>query len=233
MSTNGIVSPSKMTSCCPASARVGLEPGDASPSFESSTRYWSLRSLTWSISGAGAYSCTAVAGVSQARRQEHSRHQHAEHREPSEEAQPRCAMGPSSRVLASTTSSCAGSGVSSRLSGRPNASRIIASASGSEARNAREAPGGGVWRRRAGFLHARSGIRTHTSRGTAAFEAAVSTVPPSGQPWAWYARQPRALDLHVPRLAEPAQRERDQQQLQRHEHRGQHPQRGRRGWRGR
>src|SRR5215208_2095 len=52
ISTNGIVWPAKTTSC--SSSQVSslcCRPAHESPSLESSTRYWSLRLLTWSIRG--------------------------------------------------------------------------------------------------------------------------------------------------------------------------------------
>src|SRR5215210_914265 len=49
--TNGIVEPLKTTSCSESHRSTSASsPAQVSPSFESSTRYWSLRLLTWSIS---------------------------------------------------------------------------------------------------------------------------------------------------------------------------------------
>src|SRR4051812_14284250 len=53
ISTNGIVDPLKMTSCSESQRSTSASrPAHVSPSLESSTRYWSLRLLTWSISAA-------------------------------------------------------------------------------------------------------------------------------------------------------------------------------------
>src|SRR4051812_36040504 len=53
MSTNGIVDPLNTTSCSASQRSTSASsPAHVSPSLESSTRYWSLRLLTWSISAA-------------------------------------------------------------------------------------------------------------------------------------------------------------------------------------
>src|SRR5215210_7060863 len=53
MRTNGIVEPLKTTSCSESQRSTSASSAaHVSPSFESSTRYWSLRLLTWSISAA-------------------------------------------------------------------------------------------------------------------------------------------------------------------------------------
>src|SRR3954454_7334240 len=57
ISTNGIVCPAKTTSCSLSQVEtVVSRPAHVSPSLESSTRYWSLRLLTWSISAASTLS---------------------------------------------------------------------------------------------------------------------------------------------------------------------------------
>src|SRR4051794_33943750 len=53
MSTNGIVDPLNTTSCSASQRSTSASrPAHVSPSLESSTRYCSLRLLTWSISAA-------------------------------------------------------------------------------------------------------------------------------------------------------------------------------------
>src|SRR5215210_7234741 len=53
ISTNGIVEPLKTTSCSESQRSTSASrPAQVSPSLESSTRYCSLRLLTWSISAA-------------------------------------------------------------------------------------------------------------------------------------------------------------------------------------
>src|SRR4051794_30501962 len=54
ISTNGIVAPLNTTSwSCRNAAMSASSPAQLSPSFDSSTRYWSFRLLTWSISSRG------------------------------------------------------------------------------------------------------------------------------------------------------------------------------------
>src|SRR3954447_6485841 len=54
ISTKGIVAPLNTTSWeCRNAATSASSPAQLSPSFDSSTRYWSLRLLTWSISSCG------------------------------------------------------------------------------------------------------------------------------------------------------------------------------------
>src|SRR3954454_3878356 len=57
ISTNGIVCPANTTSCSCSQRETSVSrSAQVSPSLESSTRYWSLRLLTWSISAASTLS---------------------------------------------------------------------------------------------------------------------------------------------------------------------------------